>query len=72
MANTKPTTTTTPTTTATPKPNRAARRAARHGAVLCDLEGNLTEGTGANLFIVADDTLYTPGARNILVGISIC
>ena len=39
-------------------------------SLLLDLEGNITEGSGANFCIVANNTLYTPRARNILVGIS--
>ncbi|OIN97756.1 hypothetical protein AUJ66_02330 [Candidatus Desantisbacteria bacterium CG1_02_38_46] len=39
-------------------------------ALLLDLDGNITEGTGANFFIVADNTLYTPTTRNILNGIT--
>jgi branched-chain amino acid aminotransferase len=39
-------------------------------SLLLDLEGNVTEGSGANFFIVANNTLYTPSTRNILVGIS--
>lgn len=38
--------------------------------LLLDLEGNITEGGGANFCIVANNTLYTPWARKILVGIS--
>ena len=39
-------------------------------AILFDINGNITEGTGANFFIVADNILYTPSTRNILIGIS--
>jgi len=39
-------------------------------AVLLDTRGYISEGTGANVFIVSGDKLYTPSARNILVGIS--
>jgi len=35
-----------------------------------DLEGNITEGTGANIFFVLDGILYTPTTKNILNGIS--
>ncbi len=38
--------------------------------LLLDLEGNLTESSGANIFLVNDGVLYTPTTRNILVGIS--
>ena len=39
-------------------------------ALLLDLEGNISEGTGFNLFIVTDGVLRTPTTRNILAGIS--
>lgn len=39
-------------------------------ALLLDDDGYLTEGTGANLFLVKDGALYTPEPRNILRGIS--
>ncbi len=39
-------------------------------AILPDINGNLTESTGANFFIVKDNILYTPTAKNILIGIS--
>jgi len=39
-------------------------------ALLPDINGNVTEGTGANFFIVKDGILYTPTTKNILVGIS--
>ncbi len=39
-------------------------------ALLFDVEGYISEATGANFFIVSDNTLYTPTARNILIGIS--
>ncbi|MGQ4807416.1 D-alanine aminotransferase [Candidatus Entotheonellaceae bacterium PAL068K] len=38
--------------------------------ILTDLNGNLTEGTGYNFFLVTDGTLRTPGDRSILQGIS--
>ena len=38
-------------------------------ALLLDPDGFITEGTGANFFIVKDGTLYTPEGRNILRGI---
>jgi len=39
-------------------------------ALVPDINGNITESTGANFFIVKDDVLYTPTERNILIGIS--
>lgn len=39
-------------------------------ALLEDTNGCLTEGTGANFFVVKDGVLYTPTTRNILEGIS--
>lgn len=39
-------------------------------ALMLDLEGYITETTGANIFFVIDDILYTPTTRNILNGIS--
>jgi branched-chain amino acid aminotransferase len=39
-------------------------------ALMLDLEGFITEGTGANIFFVMDGVLLTPTSRNILVGIS--
>lgn len=39
-------------------------------ALLRDPSGFLTEGTGANFFLVKDGCLYTPEPRNILRGIS--
>ena len=38
-------------------------------ALLLDPDGYITEGTGANFFIVQDGKLYTPEGRNILRGI---
>jgi branched-chain amino acid aminotransferase len=38
--------------------------------ILSDLDGNLTEGTGYNVFMVTDGVLHTPGDRSILQGIS--
>tara|TARA_B100001750_G_scaffold165365_1_gene133954 strand:+ start:3468 stop:4397 length:930 start_codon:yes stop_codon:yes gene_type:complete len=38
--------------------------------VLMDVNGNLTEGTGNNVFLVKDGILKTPKATNILWGIS--
>ncbi len=39
-------------------------------ALLLDTDGYVSEGTGANIFIVANGQLLTPAARNILEGIS--
>lgn len=39
-------------------------------ALLLDPDGYITEGTGANFFLVRDNVLYTPEPRNILRGIS--
>lgn len=39
-------------------------------ALLLDTDDFIAEGTGANFFMVKDNTLYTPEPRNILVGIS--
>jgi branched-chain amino acid aminotransferase len=39
-------------------------------ALMLDVEGFLTEGTGANLFLVRDGALLTPTTRNILNGVS--
>jgi branched-chain amino acid aminotransferase len=38
--------------------------------ILADLDGNVTEGTGYNVFLVTNGTLRTPGDRSILQGIS--
>ena len=38
--------------------------------ILTDLDGNLTEGTGYNFFMITDGVLRTPGDRSILQGIS--
>ena len=38
--------------------------------ILTDANGNVTEGTGYNLFIISDGVLRTPGDRNILQGVS--
>lgn len=38
--------------------------------LLLDIEGNITENTGANFFIVTEGILKTPTPRNILCGIS--
>lgn len=39
-------------------------------ALMLDVNGYIAEGTGANIFFVLDDVLYTPRENNILVGIS--
>jgi branched-chain amino acid aminotransferase len=39
-------------------------------ALLLDAEGNITEGTGFNIFVVKDGVLRTPTERSILQGIS--
>ncbi len=39
-------------------------------ALLLDAEGNITEGTGFNVFVVKDGVLRTPTERSILQGIS--
>ncbi len=39
-------------------------------ALMLDVEGFVTEGTGANIFFVLDGVLNTPTTRNILVGVS--
>lgn len=39
-------------------------------AVLLDANGNLAEGTGANIFLVRDGRLYTPRERYVLPGVS--
>jgi branched-chain amino acid aminotransferase len=44
----------------------------RSFALMLDQEGFLTEGTGANIFLVRDGVLSTPTTRNILNGISRC
>jgi len=38
--------------------------------ILLDMDGNLTEGRGANIFIVRDGVLLTPHERFVLPGIS--
>ena len=38
--------------------------------VMLDLQGNLSEGTGANFFIVSDGVVRTPGPRSVLRGVS--
>ena len=39
-------------------------------AVLLDVNGNLAEGIGSNIFVVREGKLYTPGERYVLAGIS--
>lgn len=39
-------------------------------AVLLDPEGNLTEGTSGNVFLVSQGVLHTPQSRNVLPGIT--
>lgn len=39
-------------------------------ALLLDLDGNVTEGTASNFFVVAGGTLKTPTPRNVLCGVS--
>jgi branched-chain amino acid aminotransferase len=48
----------------------AARRDDDAFALLLDTDGFVSEGTGANFFIVSDGALHTPTTRNILDGIS--
>ncbi len=39
-------------------------------AILLDLNGNLTEGMGSNIFTVKNNTIFTPKSQNVLGGIS--
>ena len=39
-------------------------------AVLLDINGNLAEGMGSNIFIVRDGTLMTPSEKYVLPGVS--
>jgi len=39
-------------------------------ALLLDTDGNISEGTGDNFFIIKNETIYSPRGRNILRGIS--
>jgi len=39
-------------------------------SLMLDLEGNVTEGQGYNLFMLKDRVLVTPGSRSVLKGIS--
>ena len=38
--------------------------------ILTDVQGNITEGTGYNIFIVTNGVIKTPGDNNILQGVS--
>lgn len=42
----------------------------RNWALLLDVDGYVAEGTGANIFMVLEDTLYTPDIDHCLRGIS--
>lgn len=46
------------------------RRDPNAWALLLDHNGNLCEGLGSNLFLVADGVLYTPRDRYVLCGVS--
>ncbi|SME87914.1 branched-chain amino acid aminotransferase [Tistlia consotensis] len=48
----------------------ASAQAPEAWAVLLDLEGNLTEGIGCNVFLVIDGRLKTPRAQKVLPGIT--
>jgi branched-chain amino acid aminotransferase len=55
--------------------NQLASIEARQGGfaegILLDVDGNVTEGAGENIFLVKDQTLFTPGlASSILAGIT--
>jgi branched-chain amino acid aminotransferase len=39
-------------------------------AVLLDVNGNLAEGIGSNIFVVREGKLYTPPERYVLPGVS--
>lgn len=39
-------------------------------ALLLDLDGNVAEGSGENLFMVRNDTIYTPPLNNVLEGVT--
>ena len=43
----------------------------RATSLLLDLDGNITECSGANLVLIRGRTIYTPTSRNILEGISL-
>ncbi len=40
--------------------------------LLLDLNGNITESSGANVVVIRNRTIYSPPLRNILEGISLC
>ena len=40
-------------------------------SLLLDLDGNLTECSGANFVVVENDAIFTPTSRNILEGVSL-
>ena len=42
----------------------------RGWALLEDLEGNICEGTGSNIFFVRNNEIFTPKPKNMLRGIS--
>ena len=39
-------------------------------AILLDMNGNLSEGLGSNIFVVKDDTILTPREKYVLPGVS--
>jgi branched-chain amino acid aminotransferase len=39
-------------------------------SILLDMNGNLAEGTGSNIFLVMDGEIYTPRSQFVLAGIS--
>ncbi|MDP6039318.1 MAG: aminotransferase class IV [Candidatus Latescibacteria bacterium] len=50
--------------------NLQASRMNNGTPLLLDPDGYLTESTGANVFLVKNNVLYTPEPRNILLGVS--
>jgi branched-chain amino acid aminotransferase len=46
------------------------RQNANAWAILLDANGNLSEGVGSNLFLVAEGVIYTPQDRFVLCGVS--
>lgn len=50
--------------------NLEAKKAKYDEAVLLDYRGNVSEGTGENIFIVKNNVLMTPSTGNILKGIT--
>ncbi len=40
-------------------------------SLLLDLDGNLTECSGANFVVVENDTIFSPTSRNVLQGVSL-